>query len=300
MSSNNTRDSFRDKWERNPLAFFDATLREDSETFRWILTRNGFESGFEFRNYLSKKKRILDAGCGNGRVSALLRAYSDPGQTEIVAVDTASAHVAKENLKEYRNIVVLEKDLLGDLMDLGKFDFIYCQEVLHHTEDPKRAFLNVCDVLSPEGEIAIYVYKRKSPVREYVDDFIRSRIAHLDYESAMKVCRQVTELGKRLSETGVKVYVPAVDVLEIQEGEYDLQRFIYHFFMKCFWNSDVTFEENVVVNYDWYHPENSSRHTVEEVRGWFDAAGLTIVHEHVDFYGITMRGVREARCICSQ
>jgi hypothetical protein len=31
---------------------------------------------------------------------------------------------------------------------------------------------------------------------------------------------------------------------------------------------------------------------VEEARQWFAEAGLRIVHEHVDFYGITIRGVR--------
>jgi hypothetical protein len=43
---------------------------------------------------------------------------------------------------------------------------------------------------------------------------------------------------------------------------------------------------------DWYHPQNCTRHTVEEVREWFDLNGVSIVHEFVGFYGITVRGIK--------
>ncbi|MCS6947726.1 MAG: hypothetical protein NZM12_08940 [Steroidobacteraceae bacterium] len=48
----------------------------------------------------------------------------------------------------------------------------------------------------------------------------------------------------------------------------------------------------MLINYDWYHPQLASRHTLEEVVGWFHEAGLDIVQEHTDFYGITLRGRR--------
>lgn len=63
--------------------------------------------------------------------------------------------------------------------------------------------------------------------------------------------------------------------------------------MKCFWNPELDFNENAVINYDWYHPQLCSRHTPEEVRQWFERAGPRVVHECVDFYGITMRGRRD-------
>ena len=69
-----------------------------------------------------------------------------------------------------------------------------------------------------------------------------------------------------------------------------LSGFIYHFFMKCFWNPDISFKDNSVINYDWYYPQICSRHTIEEIRSWFDNCGIKINHEYADFYGITMRG----------
>ena len=210
--------------------------------------------------------------------------------SEIVGVDLTAAHVAEENLSLYQNVSTYQKDLLDDLNDLGKFDFIYCQEVLHHTADPKKAFLNLCSQLSVDGEIAIYVYKKKAPMREHADDMIRSYISDLPYEEALQVAEEITQLGRVLTELNVKVDVPEVKALEIPAGEYDIQRLFYHFFLKCFFNSSLSHEENVVINYDWYHPVLCTRHTLEEILSWFHDAGLVIVQHHVDFYGITVRG----------
>lgn len=286
----NTAQSFHDKWTQNEQLAFAETLRPDSDIFQWILRRNGFTSPDALRTYLAAKRRILDAGCGNGRVTALLRQHSDPQTTAIMGIDLVAAEVAARNLAEAANVSFLQKDLLGDLSELGQFDLIYCQEVLHHTPDPARAFANLCKLLTPGGEIAIYVYKQKAPVREFVDDYVRERIAHLPYAEAMKTCEQITALGRALAEQGGTVRVPAVDLLQIAAGEYTVQRFLYHFFMKCFWNPDLSFQDNAVINYDWYHPQDCSRHTLDEVHGWFEANRLTITHEWVDPYGITVRG----------
>jgi SAM-dependent methyltransferase len=290
MTETNTHKSFDDKWHKNKGLAFDNTLNPDSDIFRWITQRNGFASGDELRKYLSTKKRILDAGCGNGRVTALLRSYSNPATTEIVGVDLTAADVAAENLRDSKNVKFFTKNLLDDLQDLGKFDYIYCQEVLHHTGNARQGFDNLVKLLDKGGEIAIYVYKQKAPVREFVDDYVREKIKGMNYEEAMSHCRQITELGKILSGQNIKLQIPAVDILQIEKGEYDLQRFIYHFFAKIFWNNEFSFEDNAVINYDWYHPQDCTRHTIEEVKEWFTENNLAIVHEFVDHYGITVTG----------
>lgn len=290
----NTAKSFSDKWHENAGAFFEETLTEGSDTQNWILNRNGFATPADLRAYLLTKRRALDAGCGNGRITALLRRYSDPAKTEIVGIDLVAAHIAEKNLRGEKGVTFAQKDLLGDLSDLGEFDFVYCQEVLHHTADPQRAFNNLCSRVAPGGEIAIYVYKKKAPAREFVDDYVRERISNLPYEEASRHCRTITDLGKALSDAKLEVTVPAVPLLGIEAGRYDVQRFIYHFFMKCYWNPGMSYDENVTINYDWYHPQLATRHTLEEVESWFRGAGLRIVHRHVDFYGITVRGCRPA------
>lgn len=287
-----TAKSFSEKWHNNRLLAFDETSNENSDIQDWILTRNGLENVDGLKSWLSTRKRVLDAGCGNGRVTALLRRYA-PDDTQVVGIDLTAADVAAENLAGTPNVHFEKRDLLEDLSGLGEFDLIYCQEVLHHTGDPAGAFRNVAGLLADGGELAVYVYKIKPPIREFSDDLVRDRISNLPYEEAMAAMRQITELGRALSDLKVNVTVPDVSVLNIEAGTYDVQRFIYHFFAKLFWNSEMDFEASAAINYDWYHPQFATRHTLGEVEGWFDAADLKIVHRHVDHYGITVRGVRE-------
>lgn len=223
-------------------------------------------------------------------MTALLAEHA-PAAAEVVGADI-NADVAGQNLAPLEQVRVVHADLLGDLAPLGRFDFVYCQEVLHHTGDAPRAFANVATVVADGGELAVYVYRRKAPGREFADDHVRRAIADLPYDEAMAECRRIAELGRALAALEATVSVPAVPSLGIEAGEYDVQRFVYHFFMKCFWSDELDAEANAVVNYDWYHPDYCSRHTLDEVRAWFTTAGLEVVHEHVDPYGITVRGRR--------
>ncbi len=292
MRAKSTIESFKAKWEHNPALAFAETAREGSRIFDWILKRNGFMDKSGLQEYLKTRRSILDAGCGNGRVTALLRENA-PDEAKIVAIDITSSSIARKNLSGYGNVRVYKRDILGRLAGLGQFDFVYCQEVLHHIQDPLKAFLNLSSLLVPDGEIAIYVYKKKAAAREFVDDYIREKMKGVPYEKAIKMCEAITELGKTLSRLNAKITVPDIDVIGIEAGDYDVQRFFYHFFMKCFWNPDLTFRDNAAINYDWYHPQIAARLTVEEVREWFSRAGLSIVHEHVDPYGITMWGRKQ-------
>lgn len=287
-----TAKSFSEKWHNNRQLAFEETLNEKSDIQHWILTRNGLGSIDGLKTWLSSRRRVLDAGCGNGRVTALLRRYA-PDDVEVVGIDLTAADVAAENLAGAPNVHFEQRDLLGDLSGLGEFDLIYCQEVLHHTGNPPEAFHNLTGLLAKGGEIAIYVYKIKPPIREFSDDFVRDRISELPYEEAMAAMRQITELGRVLSDLKASVTVPDVGVFGIEAGTYDVQRFLYHYFAKLFWNPDMDLEANAAINYDWYHPQIATRHTVEEVEGWFEVANLKIVHSYVDEYGITVRGVRE-------
>jgi len=289
MQETNTKKSFKDKWYKNKDFLFESTLTEGSEIQNWILNRNGWDDLKDLSIFLKNKTRILDAGCGNGRVTKLLR-NSSSESTEVVGIDLVSHMVAVSNLSNDHNVFFYEKDLLSDLTSLGTFDFIYSQEVLHHTKEPKDAFFNLVKLLNIGGEIAIYVYKKKAPIREFTDDYVREHIIDYDYDKAMKISRDITKLGKVLSELHLSVNIPEITELGIKAGSYDIQRFFYHHFMKCYWNNELTFEENTVINYDWYHPEDCSRHTIDEIKNWFEEQNITIIYSYEDFYGITMHG----------
>ena len=109
--------------------------------------------------------------------------------------------------------------------------------MLHHTENTKNALKNSLRKLKKGGSYIFYIYKKKSPLREFSDDHIRSQISNLNYDEAWKKIFQLTELGKSLSEQKIQINIPVnVDLLGIKKGNYDLQRFIYDYIFKCFWN----------------------------------------------------------------
>lgn len=289
---NNTEKSFFDKWHQNRDLAFQNTLKDGSDIQNWILNRNGWKTQSNLKHFLKDKRNILDAGCGNGRVTALL-AINRTNDAQVTGIDLTAADVAAENLEGTVNVSFYTKDLMADNSDLGEFDFIYCQEVLHHTNNPLESFSKlVRNNLAHQGTIAIYVYKKKAPMREFMDDFIREKIGGMPYEEAMRHCNQITEFSKQISSIRTEFYCPEIETLGIPAGHYTPQRFLYHFFMKCFWNDDLNFEQNSAINYDWYHPQNCTRHTLEEVRNWFLDNQLKITHANEDFYGITMHGVK--------
>ena len=285
-----TRRSFSDKWSKNPVLAFAQTLDRSSPFQSWILERNGYRDFEDATGQLARYERILDAGCGNGRATALLASLAP--MAAIVGVDIVNLAPARRNTRDYPNISFRNADLRKPLSKLGKFDFIYCQEVLHHTGNAKAAFRNLCAILSPGGTIAIYVYRKKAPAREYMDDYVRSRIKSLPYKKAMAVCRQITELGRRLSEIATEISTDDIPLLGIAKGSYTPQRLLYNFFLKCYWNPSLSFEENAVINYDWYHPQYCSRHTMKEVLSWYAARKLKVVWQHEDLYGITVHGIK--------
>jgi SAM-dependent methyltransferase len=285
-----TKKSFGEKWTSSADFQIGGISAFDSDTLNWICTRNGFNDVQEFGEYVSQFETCLDAGCGNGRILGLLsEVVSD--STKLYGLDISAADVARANLKN-----AVEEIYTADLMDIETFgaiprpDFIYCQEVLHHTTRPDVSFANLAKVLRDNGEIAIYVYKKKAPLREFTDDFVRSRIEALPHIEAMELARDFAAFGRALSELKTTVEVPELRLLEIPAGNYDIQRLLYHFFVKCYWNSELSENDNTMINFDWYHPSLCSRHTLDEVQNWFIQNNLAIVHSYVDEYGITVRG----------
>ena len=117
-----------------------------------------------FLNYMQphaadffRGKKVLDAGCGNGRFAYYAGKYG----AEVWAIDLGPAvEVARRNTAKPGNVQVVQADLHRPPFALESFDFIYSIGVLHHLPDPEPAFQNLLRFLKPEGEIQIYLYWR--------------------------------------------------------------------------------------------------------------------------------------------
>jgi SAM-dependent methyltransferase len=167
---------------------------------------------------------------------------------------------------------------------------VSADQVVHHTPDAAAAVRSLARLVAPGGVFAFYVYKRKAPLREYADDYIRESTTKMSVDECMDFSASMSELGRELSALGATITLErGVPLLGIPPGEHDVQRLIYWHFLKCFWSDDFSHNLNDLVNFDWYHPPYASRHTEREVRGWCDDLELAIDHIDVGDAGISVR-----------
>jgi SAM-dependent methyltransferase len=285
-----TAQAFSAKWQRAP----EFGHEEKSRTFYvdWYLERYHFADREALRDALRGATRILDAGTGNGRDTRL---YAEHSSAEVVGVDISVAiDSAYRHLGAYPNVHLVQADLTQLPFPVASFDFVACDQVLHHTRDTEQSFKALATHVRPGGTLAIYVYRKKAALREMADDYLREVTARMSDDDAWQLAEQLTELGRALCEPAAQVTVPAIPALGISAGTYDVQRFIYWNLLKCYWNPTLSYGDSVITNFDWYRPRYAHRHTGEEVRGWFAAANFDVVTFDECDSGISIRGRRRS------
>jgi trans-aconitate 2-methyltransferase len=95
-------------------------------------------------------ERVLDAGCGSGRVTRLLAELVPNGS--VVAVDGSAAMAARARENLPLEIDVEHQDLLELTLD-EPVDLVLSTAVFHHVHDHDRLFARVRSVLRPGGRL---------------------------------------------------------------------------------------------------------------------------------------------------
>jgi SAM-dependent methyltransferase len=285
-----TAATFGYKWERQD-SYGSAGMFETLQA--WMTERYGFATAAELAGVFAGRGWVLDVGCGSGLNATYWLDDADP-EPRWVGTDISSAiDVARERLGGRRNTYFVQADVAALPFRPGSFDVVVAEGVLHHTPSTERSFKALAPLLAPGGEILAYVYRRKAPVREFTDDYVREEIAKLSPEEAWEALRPLTALGRALAETKTEVVVPEdVPLLGIKAGTYDVQRLVYWHFAKLYWNDALTFEEAHHINFDWYHPRYAHRHTRDELERWCAETGLDVVRLYEEESGFTLRARR--------
>ena len=206
---------------------------------------------------------VLDAGCGMGRY---LRVAAEGKPRVLVGMDLSeSVRAARDLTDGLTGVSLVRGDLLRPPFTDGTFDHIYSLGVLDHTPDPRAAFLAVARLLRPGGRIVIWVYPREKPVLERVIAVHRALSTRLPLPVLVVLSRLMAPIGalkRRMMASSSRLVARAGVVLNVLTIGVSM-------------HPDP--EVRVCDTLDWYAPRYLSRHTPDEVYGWFADAGLVDV-----------------------
>ena len=282
-----TEDSFSSKWKKYNKTYHSKKWFDGQK--KWFLERFGWKTSSNFNKFLKTRTKILDAGTGVGNSAKL---FSSNPKADVFAIDASESVIfAYKKYGKIPNIHFLQADIRKLPFKKNFFDFICSDQVLHHTKDTESSFKMLTKLLAKNGLISIYVYKIKGPMREFADTFIRESTVNMTEKQCIEFSKDMAVLGKNLSKIKKTVTIPRdIPVLNIKKGTYDIQRFIYWNFLKCWWSGDVPFDRSVATNFDWYFPEYAYRHSPKEVRKWFKDSKLKITHFNEIESGLSLNG----------
>lgn len=217
------------------------------------MTETEFLSQTGFNPKDLEGKLVLDAGCGGGRFIAYLRQYG----AEVVGVDLLSFALMRcaKRYPHDSTAHFIQASLYHLPFKESSFDYIYSLGVLHHTPDPKAAFINLTRYLRKDGKIAIWVYP-KYP-RTLISDFLRPLTTRMPL--------------KLLFFTGVVATVWYGPLLKIPKIGGLLKKILYH--MRLPWYDQFNWRIHSFM--DWYGPPYQFKYINKEIKQWFEAAGLS-------------------------
>ena len=223
--------------------------------------------------------KILDIGTGSGRIPKSLQ---DTG-CHIYAVDIhKNLHLVADELKNFENVSFFQADLFRLPFKDGFADIAWSSGVIHHTPNPAKAFAAIARKVKPGGRIFLSVYSK---------DLHHYRLLRRLMPFARHLPVACTYFLATL--VAVPAYLAFNTALFLVRLMYHNRKPPYRFLGFEIENTRSQSYRGILLNiFDQIHPHYQSEHSVDEVRGWFTANGLsdvTIV-ESVGMVGV--RGIK--------
>jgi 2-polyprenyl-3-methyl-5-hydroxy-6-metoxy-1,4-benzoquinol methylase/uncharacterized protein YbaR (Trm112 family) len=200
---------------------------------------------------------ILDAGCGNGRLTASLADFG----AEIVGMDLSAgierAQASKQRYAGERHHFV--HFVQGNVMELpvraGCFDIIHSSGVLHHTPSTERAFASFLAAARPGGRVYAQLYRRREAWVGIPNAVLRGLTSRLPPRLLYRLCWAAVPLHTALVLVVARLRGERSPIGAASRGERALSLF------------------------DNFSPRYQYRYRPQDMRRMFEAAGLTEIAE---------------------
>lgn len=207
-------------------------------------------------------KILLDAGCGNGVLTATLSEY----QMEVVGMDISRsvfrANGNKETFAGARHPFVhfVQGNLSNPPFRKGSFDCVYSSGVLHHTPDTKATFSKISPLVKKGGRIFVWVYgKRNILVRAFMASG-RFIARNTSLQFLLGYCRLLAPFYKLITDGVSFLGIAKFRKRSIREITLDL--------------------------FDAFSPRFNHSHTPKEVGEWLSTQGF----DHIAVSGVKKHG----------
>ena len=260
--------SFSVEWLLHAKTQYDSVtgLRNSEQSF---LYKTGFKP-WELRG-----KLVLDAGCGSGRFIEVCKGFG----AEVIGMDMSFAvDGALSVLGLDENVHLIQADIMNPPFKSETFDYIFSIGVLHHTPDPKHAFIKLCNLLKPGGRVAIWVYPDEGfwvKLMNRIGAIYRVLARSMTLHTLYNVCREVQR----------RAWIPRI---LLESGDLDPRKTLstgYHhpkqvvYLLFPFFSLAPTLEWRVLDTFDYLSPRFQSKHLWREVALWFKEAGMTDIRK---------------------
>lgn len=224
----------------------------DDKTWGWTLEdrKRVFLSDVGLSETQLRGKLLLDAGCGNGTLTAALSSFG----TEVLGIDLNDglglANRSRSRISGDRSDAVhfVQGNLVRSPLKKESFDIVYCSGAVHRTPDSKETFKQLVPLLKKGGRLFVWVSGRRNVfVRAYADGG-RQLKKLMSLDSLLVVCRILAPFHKLGGEL-----LNAVGLVNFRRR---------------------TLREVTLDLFDLFAPQYENRHTEAEVQDWFREQGF--------------------------
>lgn len=272
VSSESYASSFGFQWNRFDQLQVDSIMHNDLSRDRFYAT-TGWKSRLQ-------GERILEAGCGTGRFTELALETG----AEVFSFDLSTAvEAAWRNNCSKPLVTVFQASIYKIPVRKSSFDKIFCMGVLQHCPDVEGAFRSMLPYLRPGGEIVIDVYEKPRgfpPLKYLARPFLKPlgtkgiyRLLSWTIPPAFelkKVLHRIPRIGRqigRLIPIGPTSHAPRLN-----------------------YTDEELKQVKILSALDMLSPAYDQPQSIEDVRQWFQKAGLVDVHVNLGYNGINAKG----------